>query len=90
MAHCQIANQQQMQSAHQAAHQFAYRHTPHHAAQLLQCVPNAPRKVNQRVLLDLTPICTVAEFAAEIEDAQDPVTPLHVPRMEPPKLNKRR
>ena len=82
MAHCQIAMQQ-------IANQGVYRHTPHRATQLL-VVPDAPRKVNQRVLLDLNPICTVAEFAAEIEGAQDPVTPLHVPRMEPPKLNRRR
>jgi hypothetical protein len=58
--------------------------------QLLPAVLNAPRKAIQRVQLDLAPVCSAVAFAAEIEDAQDPVTPLYVPRMEPPKLNKRR
>ena len=74
----------------QATQQAVYSHTPHHATQLLRDAPNAPRKPRHNMPLDLAPlICSAATFAAEIEDAQDPVTPLYVPRMEPPKLNKR-
>jgi hypothetical protein len=94
MAHCQIANQQQtmqQQTMQQkTAQQAVYRHTPHHAAQPLSAVLNAPRKPIRVMHLDLAPVCSAAVFAAEIEGAQDPVTPLHVMRTEPPKLNKRR
>ena len=76
--------------------QAVYRHTPHHAAQLLRDVPNAPRKAIQRLQLDLNPVCSAAEFTVEIEDAQDPVTPIQayvnvqyreVPRLERTKRN---
>ena len=81
----------QQKTAQQATQQAVYRHTPHHAAQQLREVPNAPLKPRHNMPLDLAPlVCSAAAFAAEIEEAQDPVTPLYVPRMEPPKLNKRR
>jgi len=76
--------------------QAVYRHTPHHAAQLLRDAPNAPRKAIQRLQLDLNPVCSAAEFTVEIEDAQDPVTPIQayvnvqyreVPRLERTKRN---
>ena len=76
MAHCQIAN-------------TVYRHTPHHAARL-PIVPSAPLRVQQVPMLDLTLIKTAEEFAAEIEDARDPVTPLHVPLTQPPAIIRRR
>ena len=85
MASYPIADQQATHQ--QATHQQA---TQQQVIQLLPAVLNAPRKAIQRVQFDLVPVCSAAAFAAEIEDAQDPVTPLHVPRMEPPKLNKRR
>ena len=76
MAHCQIAN-------------IVYRHTPHHAARL-PIVPSAPLRVQQVPPLDLSVIMSAADFAAEIEDARDPVTPLHIPRVEPPAIQRRR
>jgi hypothetical protein len=96
ISHCQQMSTMQQKPAQQATQppvgqQVVYRHTPHHAAQLLRDAPNAPRKPRHNMPLDLAPlVCSAATFAAEIEDAQDPVTPLYVPRMEPPKLNKRR
>ena len=88
----QQATQQATQQpvAQQATQQQATQQATQQVIQLLPAVLNAPRKVIQRVQLDLAPVCSAAVFAAEIEDAQDPVTPLYVPRMEPPKLNKRR
>jgi hypothetical protein len=73
ISHCQQMSTMQQKTAHQAV----YRHTPHHAAQQLREVPNAPRKPRHNMPLDLAPlVCSAAAFASEIEDAQDPVTPI--------------
>jgi hypothetical protein len=64
------------------------RGTPRHAARPLD-MPKAPKRQARHIAFDNQPIYSSLEFMTEIEAAQDPETPITIPRRLPPALSRK-